>query len=482
VSVGEPASSPSRGAETVASSEPIGAASSSGAGQGPPAPPIGSPGRPAPGRGAFGYAPLWTAKDPGGWNHALAIASSGDVLSLSAYDLTVLARHDGSRLDHARVCDDIALRATALEVRGRVVYAVCSDALQDIELPGMRRTERFQLPWNDLESRATAVGFGPRRVAFGNRRGELLEVDLASWRVVAQHQAPIQGEIESLAYTPDGSALAVGVDTEIGKPGQIALLRNGRFERVPNVADSSGAIAFSPSGRELFAEVRSFTAGRVSIVDGRVGNEQHVSSWLTSARYVDEELVAATGAHGVGLFPARGDLAELDDDTGEGLAVSRDGQLLCAGTRDGTIRCWARSRVPPSTYRPIGGGPSAPTPGPVAAGSAAGAAAGAAAPASAAPAEHLGKLVSRTGERVVIELAGPPTPRVGASGELTKRVATDLGGIHITAWLTVARVTVEKVAGTLVTLRIDESLSKINVNGKPVDHLTAGSEVRLDLP
>jgi hypothetical protein len=400
---------------------------------------------------------------------------------LSAYDLTLLARHDGSRLDHARVCSDIALRANALEVRGGSALVVCSDAIQDVELAGMRRTERFKLPWSGLEARATACAFGPRRLAVGNRQGEVVEIDLASWQQVAKHKVPKPGEIESLAYSPDGALLAVSVDAEIGTPGQILLLRGGRFDRLPNAADSSGAMGFSPSGRELFAEVRSFTAGRVSVVDGRVGHEQHVSSWLTAARWISADLVASTGAHGTALFPPQGDLITLHDETGEGLAVSKDGKVVCSGSRDGDIRCWSRGPVAPSTHRPLRPAPGVDSTAP-ADPSSASSGSGASPPSAVGPArEHAGTLQSRTLNRLVIALTDTTAPRVGATGELSKRVATNIGGLSITAWLTIAKVTVEKVAGKLVTVRIDETTSQINVNGKPLDHFTAGSELRLNV-
>ena len=79
----------------------------------------------------------------------------------------------------------------------------------------------------------------------------------------------------------------------------------------------------------------------------------------------------------------------------------------------------------------------------------------------------------------MIELGAEPAPSVGAKGELSKRVATQLGGISITAWLTIAEITVEKTSGPRVTVRIDKKTSQVKVNGKAVDHFTSGSEVRL---
>lgn len=107
-------------------------------------------------------------------------------------------------------------------------------------------------------------------------------------------------------------------------------------------AGDSGGLAFSPDGSRLFGRVQSFRAGEVWH-DGSRGDAE-ISSWLTQSRYLDRDHVATTGAHGlaiVTLDPA-GTLV-LDEDAGEGLAVSGDGSFLCGGYRDGSVVCFERS-------------------------------------------------------------------------------------------------------------------------------------------
>jgi WD40 repeat protein len=422
-----------------------------------------APTAPAPAPAPGGYRLAWDVKDPTGWNHALAIAPSGDILALSAFDLSVFARHDGRLLDSIRVCDDIALRFESLAVRpdGKILV-VCSESIMEVTLPEMSKRRLVALPWTDLDERAESCAVSAERVAVGNRKGRIVELDARTWKQVALHQQPAGAEIEGMAYSPDGKRLAFSFDGDT-EEGLMVVQPGGKLERVPNVKTSTHAVAFSPDGLEVFAELRSFTAARLAVPRGTITREYEVGSWTNAARFVGPGAVVATGSDGVTIFA--NEILRLDDDTGEGLAITDDHGVICAGGRGGEIRCWASRPIPASTYqRPPSSGTNAR--GTTAVGPAA--------------AAIEGQLLAAKGKTLVLDLPSSAALTVGTKATLTKKVDQQLGGMAFTAWLGIARVTVTKIEGSKVTVTIDEELSKMQVNGKQLDHFTAGSTVRLD--
>lgn len=412
-----------------------------------------------------GYLPIWKAQDPGRWNHAVAFGPSGDVVSLSSHDLTVFARHSGAQLDHARVCGDIALRGNSLFFHNGKAIVVCSDAIQEVVLPGFARTERLKLPWTEMSNEASACGAGPKRLAVGNRQGEVIEIDLQTFKTVAQHKVPGGSEVTGLAYDPSGTKLAVAIDEQ---PGKVVLLKGKAFFSVPNVARDGRALAFSPSGELFFARTRSFQAGIVNLSTGLLLREHRISSWLTTARFVEERLVAATGAHGTALFEPEAEKAlSLSEQTGEGLGVSPDGKMLCSGDRGGEVSCWSKGPIEPSTYQAV----TKITPG-----------AGSEGTVATQKSSYVGKVIARKGKNVSLKLEGSNLPSVGSEGSLLKFFQKKLGPFSTRGWLNVAGVKVKSAKGSKVRVRILEERSKIVVNGKRVNHFKKGTAIKLVIP
>jgi hypothetical protein len=375
----------------------------------------------------------------------------------------VLARPDGSQRDSVRVCDGIALRHTSLFFRDdKSAIVVCRDAIVEVDMATMQKKVGVKLPWTSLSDDAESCSHTAGRIAVGNRTGQVVEYDVASYKQLARHDFGADHRVDALAYSPDGQRLAVSLAPhEIRNDGQILILEGSTRRRVPNFTDDSGALAFSPEGRELFARTRSFTAARGALADGTLSGSVKISSWLSAAMYLDDSLIAATGAHGLGLLhPAHTEMIELHGRAGEGLAASADRQLLCAGTRDGTIHCWARGGERATVAaQPTPAKPSA-------------------APTTPTTAAIEGSIVSRAGTTLTLALDGS-TLKVGDGLRLDKRVESKLGGMSITAWLTIADVRVQTADAKRVTVAIEAEKSSVTLNGQPLDHFTAGSTVKL---
>ena len=89
-----------------------------------------------------------------------------------------------------------------------------------------------------------------------------------------------------------------------------------------------------------------------------------------------------------------------------------------------------------------------------------------------------GVLVSRKGKEIKMQSKRGWLPEVGAEGEFSREIDKSVplfgGGM-----VSIARTRVTKIDGDTVTLEMLEELSKMNVNGKKLDHFTKGVHVQL---
>ena len=399
---------------------------------------------------------LWEAKSLG-WNHAVALLGSGDVVEVAARTLAVRARHSGVVLEQRDTCH--ALRSEALDfVSPTTAVVVCDQEIRTVDFPGLAQITVASLPWQ-VES--TALGGG--RLAVASDRGELRYYDVPSFALSGE--IVLGKKVASLALSPDGRWLAVGYDD-----GTITLrdTGDGGEERALHQAGESSvdALAFSPDGGELFGDTKSFEAGAIDVATGRVLRGYPISSWLEAARYLGPDLVAATGAHGLSLLARDGSATLLDSTLGEGLGVSADGTLVCAGDRHDRIACFGSVRPAPSDYRPAP--PAAPgdTGRPVAV-------------VGTGAVEVAGRIEARVGATLVCSLDEPV--QVGAHGTMSKRFSHQIGPLSMTGWLEIAEVTVTKVEGRRVSFRLDAEKGEITLNGRRLNHYAGGAEIKVAL-
>lgn len=102
-------------------------------------------------------------------------------------------------------------------------------------------------------------------------------------------------------------------------------------------------------------------------------------------------------------------------------------------------------------------------------------------PAPAAKASSMeGKLASRAGSLLVIQVAGA-SPSPGAKGVLYRHFEQDIGPLHTTGWLAIADVTVKEAKGGSIKLDMVAEKSVIMVNGKKVNHFEPGNLIKLEI-
>lgn len=83
---------------------------------------------------------------------------------------------------------------------------------------------------------------------------------------------------------------------------------------------------------------------------------------------------------------------------------------------------------------------------------------------------------------LIVEMDDGITPVAGDTGTVYKYSVNDFAGVHFTAWVSIAKVTVIGVEGRYVGLRVDEEISVVHVNGEKLEHFQEGKEVKIEWP
>lgn len=276
---------------------------------------------------------------------AVAISAAGWLGVISGSYLTVLDGASGRSLATVEVCevveDGLFLVAPA---RGIVV---CRDELAELGFPNMKLGATASLSFE-----AEVAALGGALVAVGGGRHVQLHRTSSLARIEAI-ELPV--EISSLALSPDDQRLAIG-----GKDGSTRIRLVGGGPEIIRQGDSDSrvrALAFSPDGRRLFVGDGHFSAQELDVTTGKaVGLQHRTGSWLTAARYLADDLVAATGSDGLMLYPigtTNGhplvDPKTVESGSARGLGVSPDGRMVCAGDHMGRTICHARGQIGAST-------------------------------------------------------------------------------------------------------------------------------------
>lgn len=401
----------------------------------------------------------------GDWNSAVAVAASGWVLSAGGGMLRVHASDDGRVLESARVCYP-ANNGLALLSETRGVVVCKSGEIKALTLPGLKHETVATVGGDGV----SLVGWGGGLLATGDRKSEVHVLDTATWKENDAFTVP--HEIEGVAVAPDGRWVAVGDregGTSIREQASKSTRELVRTDRRPT------AMAAAPDGGRLFVQDGSFEARIYDVASGAVIESYECGSWLTGARWLGPDTIAATGSDGFVLYTkgAAKARALLDPDAArhasyEWLGASPDGEIVCGGDRGGRVSCFSTQPMPASTYEPAPVVAGAPDPGKAAG-----------AEAEAAPLLE-GTIVSHEGKRLEVTATSATLPAVGTKGSLSRRFERTLGRMTMSGWMGIAKVEVMKVSGPKVVLKILEETSNVKINGRKQDQFARGFEVKLE--
>ena len=81
---------------------------------------------------------------------------------------------------------------------------------------------------------------------------------------------------------------------------------------------------------------------------------------------------------------------------------------------------------------------------------------------------------------IVLQVADGNPPPVGSTFTLHKKIDKQFGGMSVTAWLAIGKLSITEITGNQITATIVETQSEVVVDGETQDHFTAGSTIRMD--
>jgi hypothetical protein len=95
--------------------------------------------------------------------------------------------------------------------------------------------------------------------------------------------------------------------------------------------------------------------------------------------------------------------------------------------------------------------------------------------------EYSGTVIGKSGSVVTVRLDSVPVIDKGAALGIFKFFTKNILGMETSGWLHAAEGKLKSLKGSVATVQVTEEKSAMVVNGKKVEHLTAGTKVKLVL-
>jgi WD40 repeat protein/serine/threonine protein kinase len=184
----------------------------------------------------------------------------------------------------------------------------------------------------------------------------LYDLDQQSWQTIFR---PLSGRLGAMTLSPDGAQLACAEGKPaIGRalalyalPGALGQAREPRLSWSNQCDVCPTVLKFSPDGRSLVGNAKTFVDGSIQAWDAQTGREQapfprRSVGYMNDLEFSpDGRWLASCGVEGtinIWDFAHRRILCSLEGHRGRvnSLAFSTDGLRLISGGDDGTIRIW----------------------------------------------------------------------------------------------------------------------------------------------
>jgi hypothetical protein len=278
----------------------------------------------------------WQRQTPP-FNKGLALAQSGHLAVLASRRLSLHALGTGDELATAEVC--FTFPAAFAFVAPTVGALVCEDAIKLFALPELGYLGRKAL---SDKARLAAAGGGKLAIAFAT--GAIRLYDVAAWTVIGE--LSVSARPTSLSLAPDGSRLAIGLDSGEAQIWSTAALSATPETVVVKRGFEVTSVALSDTADRLFVAAGPRVA--ILAVSGAEQRAFPVVQRVTSAQWLGDDGLVVIAEEALVVLDASLGSAHSLPWTGAppvSLVVQGGAGIVCAAANEGKLACFSRGAL-----------------------------------------------------------------------------------------------------------------------------------------